>query len=141
MTILLNCAVLVLCYVSFFGLAGQFGAVIKNIFMKLFGWTAWMIPMAIVLAVIFSIVNPGDKRVPRRIASGTVIVLALMGLTGSGIVGKYIDLGVFRVLGEVGGYCVLGALLLVSIYIFYGIEWMAMLAQAKCLLSGDGRSL
>ena len=64
MTILLNCAVLVLCYVSFFGLAGQFGAVIKNIFMKLFGWTAWMIPMAIVLAVIFSIVNPGDKRVP-----------------------------------------------------------------------------
>lgn len=100
-----------------------------------------MIPMAIVLAVIFSIVNPGDKRVPRRIASGTVIVLALMGLTGSGIVGKYIDLGVFRVLGEVGGYCVLGALLLVSIYIFYGIEWMAMLAQAKCLLSGDGRSL
>ena len=27
MTILLNCAVLVLCYVSFFGLAGQFGAV------------------------------------------------------------------------------------------------------------------
>ena len=129
MTILLNCAVLVLCYVSFFGLAGQFGAVIKNIFMKLFGWTAWMIPMAIVLAVIFSIVNPGDKRVPRRIASGTVIVLALMGLTGSGIVGKYIDLGVFRVLGEVGGYCVLGALLLVSIYIFYGIEWMAMLRK------------
>lgn len=118
----LCCVSAMLC--EFFWAAGQFGAVIKNIFMKLFGWTAWMIPMAIVLAVIFSIVNPGDKRVPRRIASGTVIVLALMGLTGSGIVGKYIDLGVFRVLGEVGGYCVLGALLLVSIYIFYGIEWM-----------------
>ena len=140
MTILLNCAVLVLCYVSFFGLAGQFGAVIKNIFMKLFGWTAWMIPMAIVLAVIFSIVNPGDKRVPRRIASGTVIVLALMGLTGSGIVGKYIDLGVFRVLGEVGGYCVLGALLLVSIYIFYGIEWMAMLRKRNAYYQEMGEA-
>ena len=99
-----------------------------------------MIPMAIVLAVIFSIVNPGDKRVPRRIASGTVIVLALMGLTGSGIVGKYIDLGVFRVLGEVGGYCVLGALLLVSIYIFYGIEWMAMLRKRNAYYQEMGEA-
>lgn len=88
----------------------------------------------------FSIVNPGDKRVPRRIASGTVIVLALMGLTGSGIVGKYIDLGVFRVLGEVGGYCVLGALLLVSIYIFYGIEWMAMLRKRNAYYQEMGEA-
>ena len=169
MILLIFCIVSILCYISFFGLAGRIGTIIGGSFFGLFGWLAWLVPLCVVISFVFAMMNPGDKRVPRRIVSSVTAMLTLMGLTdlffdnkvltdyyrqfhksgsgvgksitqafaetlhhgkwSGGIVGKGINNAFTALLGSVGSACVLIALLLIAIYVFYGMEWMAMLRK------------
>ncbi|MCH5268428.1 MAG: DNA translocase FtsK 4TM domain-containing protein [Lachnospiraceae bacterium] len=169
MILLVFCALAILCYISFLGLAGRVGTVIGGGLFGLFGWLAWLMPTCVVLAFIFSMVNPKDKRVLRKIISAMVALFALMGLSdllignkiltdyyqqfhksgsgvgksitqafaetlhhgkwSGGVVGRGINHVFTALLGNVGSGCVLIALLLIAVYAFYGMEWMAMLRK------------
>lgn len=65
-------------YVSFLGLGGIVGKIFGGLCFGIFGWVAWFIPLGMLLAYIFTIVNKGDKRVPRKMTGiiGTFVCLA-----------------------------------------------------------------
>ncbi len=65
-------------YVSFLGLGGIVGRIFGGICFGIFGWVSWFIPLGMLLAYIFTVVNKGDKRVPRKMTGiiGTFICLA-----------------------------------------------------------------
>ena len=65
-------------YVSFLGLGGMVGRIFGGACFGIFGWVAWFIPLGMILAYIFTVVNKGDKRVPRKMTGiiGSFICLA-----------------------------------------------------------------
>lgn len=169
MTMLILGIFAILCYLSLLRLAGRAGIMIGGILVGLFGWLAWLLPVGILLAFVFSMVNRQDSRVPRKIASACAIILCLAALTdlmagskvlsefyqenralhrntmdcvylalkatlqhgmgSGGMFGRWITQALTALLGSVGAGAVLVALLLVSFYVFYGIEMMAMLRK------------
>ena len=70
-----------LLYVSYFSLAGKTGRVIGGMMFGVFGWFAWFFPIVGMVAYVFSRMNQGDSRVPRRLFSGTGVILSLLTLS------------------------------------------------------------
>lgn len=62
------------------------------------------------------------------------------GKWSGGMIGRGIDRACSALLGNVGTACVLIALLLIGIYIFYGIEWMAMLRKRNAYYQEMGEA-
>ena len=85
--------VAVFLYISFFGLGGVVGRVFGGICFGFFGWAAWFIPLGIFIGYIFTMVNRGDRRVPRKmggIIGAFVCMLAITDLlTGKEIITEY----------------------------------------------------
>jgi len=159
----------VVCYLSYFRLAGKVGIVVGGLFFGVFGWFAWFLPAFLIIGYVFYLVNQGDRRVPRRIVSFCGIVLSLMGLSdlifGRQIITEYyisnhvshkgyfdcmylscndvVSHGKFNgglcgravadifssVIGKVGAVIVIFALLLLFLYIFYGVEMMGVIRR------------
>ncbi|MDY5181645.1 hypothetical protein, partial [Butyribacter sp.] len=65
-------------YISFFNLGGIVGRVFGGLCFGIFGWIAWFIPLGMFIGYIFTIVNKGDRRVPRKVGGiiGTLICLS-----------------------------------------------------------------
>lgn len=59
--------VAVFLYVSFLGLGGIIGRIFGGLCFGFFGWIAWFVPIGMLLAYIFTVVNKGDKRVKRKL--------------------------------------------------------------------------
>lgn len=70
-----------LLYVSYFSLAGKTGRVIGGLMFGILGWFAWFFPIVGIVAYVFSRMNQGDSRVPRRLWSGTGVILSLLTLS------------------------------------------------------------
>lgn len=64
-------------YLSYFGVCGKVGIVVTGVTFGLFGWLAWCLPLYVIVGYTFAIVNRGDRRVPRRLISTGVFMLAL----------------------------------------------------------------
>lgn len=156
-------------YLSCLGLAGSVGTVAGGLFLGVFGWFGWLLPLFSLLGYIFYAVNRGDKRVPRRIFSFAGIVLTLLGLSdqifgkqiiteyytsnhvlhkgyfdcmyltcknvmaegkfNGGLLGRAVGSIFSQFIGKVGAIVILFLLLLLSLYIFYGVEMMGMLRK------------
>lgn len=80
-TILVISIIAVFFYLSFFGLCGKIGIVLSGIHFGLFGWISWIMPAAAVIGYIFAVVNPGDRRVPRKVISAGGILIFLGAFT------------------------------------------------------------
>ena len=79
-TILVMLIVAMFFYLSFFGVCGKMGIVLSGLSFGFFGWLAWILPCYIIVGYTFAIVNRGDRRVPRRLASAGVLLLSLEAL-------------------------------------------------------------
>lgn len=161
--------VAVFLYISFFGLGGVVGRVFGGICFGFFGWAAWFIPLGIFIGYIFTMVNRGDRRVPRKmggIIGAFVCMLAITdlltgkeiiteyytsnhvlhhgyfecmnltlqdvlesGKSSGGLIGRWISSLLTKVCGSVGACILLFALLLLSVFVFEGIEIMAALRK------------
>ena len=161
--------VAVFLYISFFGLGGVVGRVFGGICFGFFGWAAWFIPLGIFIGYIFTMVNRGDRRVPRKmggIIGAFVCMLAITdlltgkeiiteyytsnhvlhhgyfecmnltlqdvlesGKSSGGLIGRWISSLLTKVCGSVGACILLFALLLLSFFVFEGIEIMAALRK------------
>lgn len=168
-TILVMLIVAMFFYLSFFGVCGKVGIVLSGLSFGLFGWLAWILPFYIIVGYSFAIVNRGDKRVPRRLASAGFFLAALGALIellfpreilteyfttnhvlhrnyfecmymslrdvakggkgSGGIIGRAVGDALSSVIGKWGAAAVLFAVVLLCIYIFYGLEWMASLRK------------
>lgn len=71
----------VVCYLSYFGLAGKAGVVFGGLLFGIFGWIAWILPAGLMVAFVFSLVNREDKRVPRKILSFSGMMISLAAIT------------------------------------------------------------
>ncbi len=80
-TILVISIIAVFFYLCFFGLCGKIGIVLSGIHFGLFGWISWIMPAAAVIGYIFAVVNPGDRRVPRKVISAGGILIFLGAFT------------------------------------------------------------
>lgn len=168
MTLFVLCVLALLCYISLFGLAGKIGTCVGGVLLGVFGWIAWLVPIAVVCGFIFVMVNPNDRRVTRKVISAIGILLVGMALTdlltgnktvtdyyqistgakqgmgqrlfqafslvlhnqgNGGIIGRAIAHAGASLLGRIGAGLLLFALLLLAVYGFYGVEWMAMLRK------------
>ncbi|MCD7826046.1 MAG: DNA translocase FtsK [Clostridiaceae bacterium] len=159
----------VIWYLSYFQLAGNAGIVLGGLTFGIFGWFAWILPLAVLTCVVFCGVNRGDRRVFRRVGGFIGIVLSLLGLSdlifrqqiiteyytsnhvmhreyfecmfltcedvvgrgkwNGGLLGRAVA-NVFSVMiGRVGACIILFALLLLFLYIFYGVEFMGILRK------------
>ncbi len=70
-----------LLYLSFFSLAGNAGTVIGGLVFGIFGWYAWFLPVTVIVGYIFILVNAGDKRITRKAAGLTGMILSILALT------------------------------------------------------------
>ncbi len=168
MTLFVLCVLALLCYISLFGLAGKIGTCVGGVLIGVFGWIAWLVPIAVVCGFIFVMVNSNDRRVIRKVISVIGILLVGMALTdlltgnktvtdyyqistgakqgmgqrlfqafslvlhnqgNGGIIGRAIAHAGESLLGKIGAGLLLFALLLLAVYGFYGLEWMAMLRK------------
>ena len=168
-TILVLSIISIFFYLSFFGLCGKIGIILTGFHFGLFGWISWLMPAFAVVGYIFAIVNPGDRRVPRKLISAAVFLLLLGAFTelilrqeilteyftsnhvlhhdyfqclymsledvakhgkgSGGLVGRGIGNALSSFLGKGGAAAVLLGLLLLSAYIFHGLEMMASLRK------------
>lgn len=64
-------------YLSFFGLCGSIGVVVSGVSFGFLGWLAWLLPVFAVISYVFALVNPGDRRVPRKVISAGLFLLVL----------------------------------------------------------------
>lgn len=80
-TILVISIIAVFFYLCFLGLCGKIGIVLSGIHFGLFGWISWIMPAAAVIGYIFAVVNPGDRRVPRKVISAGGILIFLGAFT------------------------------------------------------------
>lgn len=71
----------VVCYLSYFGLAGKAGVVLGGLLFGVFGWIAWILPAGLMVAFVFSLVNREDRRVPRKIISFSGMMISLAAIT------------------------------------------------------------
>lgn len=46
-----------------------------------FGWISWLMPALVVIGYVFTVVNPGDRRVPRKLISAGAFLILLGALT------------------------------------------------------------
>lgn len=80
-TILVLSIISIFFYLCFLGVCGKIGIVLTGIHFGLFGWISWLMPAMIVISYVFAVVNDGDRRVPRKIISGGVLLVLLGALT------------------------------------------------------------
>ena len=80
-TILVLLIISIFFYLCFLGVCGKIGIVLTGIHFGLFGWISWLMPAMIVISYVFAVVNAGDRRVPRKIISGGVLMVLLGALT------------------------------------------------------------
>ena len=80
-TILVLSIISIFFYLCFLGICGKIGIVLTGIHFGLFGWISWLMPAMIVISYVFAVVNAGDRRVPRKIISGGVLMVLLGALT------------------------------------------------------------
>lgn len=80
-TILVLSIISIFFYLCFLGVCGKIGIVLTGIHFGLFGWISWLMPAMIVISYVFAVVNAGDRRVPRKIISGGVLMVLLGALT------------------------------------------------------------
>lgn len=156
-------------YLSYFGVCGKAGVVVTGLTFGLFGWLAWLLPLYVVIGYTFAVVNRGDRRVPRRLISTGVFLLALgsliellfhhdilteyytsnhvlhrnyfecmylsfrdvaqRGKGSGGIIGRFLGDLLSSVIGKWGAAAVLSAVLLLCIYLYYGLEMMTALRK------------
>ena len=80
-TILVLSIISIFFYLCFLGVCGKIGIVLTGIHFGLFGWISWLMPVMAVISYVFAVVNAGDRRVPRKIISGGVLMVLLGALT------------------------------------------------------------
>ena len=80
-TILVLSIISIFFYLCFLGVCGKIGIVLTGIHFGLFGWISWLMPVMAVISYVFAVVNAGDRRVPRKIISGGVLLVLLGALT------------------------------------------------------------
>lgn len=80
-TILVLSIISIFFYLCFLGVCGKIGIVLTGIHFGLFGWISWLMPAMAVIGYVFAVVNAGDRRVPRKIISGGVLLVLLGALT------------------------------------------------------------
>lgn len=68
-------------YLSYFGLGGAIGKVFGGLFFGIFGWSAWILPVGIILGYAFVFANRGDRRVLRKLISFIVALWMLLGIS------------------------------------------------------------
>ncbi len=68
-------------YLSYFGLGGVVGRIFGGTIFGIFGWSAWILPAGAVVGYVFSSVNRGDRRAPRKIISLCAAVCLMLGIT------------------------------------------------------------
>lgn len=78
LTLIVIGIVAVFLYISFLGLGGMVGRFFGGICFGIFGWVSWVIPIGMLFAYIFTVVNKGDRRVKRKMTGiiGAFICLA-----------------------------------------------------------------
>ncbi len=81
LTMLVLSIIAVFLYLSYFGLGGIVGRIFGGFAFGIFGWSAWLLPLAAIIGYIFAVVNSGDRRVKRKIISSGVSVWLLLGIT------------------------------------------------------------
>lgn len=168
-TILVISIISVFFYLSFFGLCGKIGIILTGLHFGFFGWISWLMPALVVIGYVFTVVNPGDRRVPRKLISAGAFLILLGALTelilrpeilteyftsnhvlhhdyfqclymsledvakygkgSGGIIGRGIADGLSALIGKGGAGAVLFGLILLSVYIFHGLEMMASLRK------------
>ena len=169
-TILVISIISVFFSLSFFGLCGKIGIILTGLHFGFFGWISWLMPALVVIGYVFTVVDPGDRRVPRRahqcrsifdtarcvarssssdrrllteyFTSNHVLHhdyfqclymsledVAKYGKGSGGIIGRGIADGLSALIGKGGAGAVLFGLILLSVYIFHGLEMMASLRK------------
>ncbi len=68
-------------YLSYFGLGGIVGKVFGGLLFGIFGWSAWILPIGVILGYVFVLANHKDKRVPRKLFSLISAILLLLGVS------------------------------------------------------------
>lgn len=68
-------------YLSYFGLGGIVGKVFGGLLFGIFGWSAWILPVGVILGYVFVLANRGDKRVPRKLLSLISAICLLLGVS------------------------------------------------------------
>ncbi len=68
---------MVLLFLCNFGMIGVVGDVISGVLFGLFGWTAYLVPVAVFVAVAFWFANEGSATAVRKLAAGVVLFLML----------------------------------------------------------------
>lgn len=68
-------------YLSYFGLGGIVGKVFGGLLFGIFGWSAWILPVGVILGYVFVLANHKDKRVPRKLFSLISAILLLLGVS------------------------------------------------------------
>ena len=131
----------VLMFISCFGIAGPFGNLISKLMFGLFGYFAYLVPVAMFVGICFYAANKENVIALVKVAAGVIAVLALCGLlhgitgnrafepigeaydycalyhNGAGLVGAAMFALLSGAFGVVGSYLVLLALLIISVVI------------------------
>ncbi len=129
-----------LMFLSCFGVCGSFGNVVSSLLFGLFGYLAYVVPIALFVGVCFFVANRDNTAAVIKVVAGVLAVLILCGLVhgisnrqfeqlkeayhycalhhnGAGLMGAAVFGILFKVFGTVGVYVVLLALLIISVVV------------------------
>ncbi len=68
-------------YLGYFGLGGIVGRIFGGLSFGIFGWSAWILPVGVIIGYIFVLANRGDRRVPRKLLSFISAIWLLLGIS------------------------------------------------------------
>ena len=127
-----------LMFLSCFGICGSFGQAISNILFGLFGYLAFVIPVALFVGVSFFLANQENLVAVFKVAAGVIAALTICGLlqgffgnkeletigaaygycalhhNGGGVIGAAIFHVLFSCFGTIGAFLLMAAILIIS---------------------------
>lgn len=68
-------------YLGYFGLGGIVGRIFGGLSFGIFGWSAWILPVGVIIGYVFVLANRGDRRVPRKLLSFISAIWLLLGIS------------------------------------------------------------
>lgn len=89
-------AVMLLLFCCNFGIIGPVGNTVSGVMFGLFGWTAYVAPVLLFLAVAFWFANEGNPNAVRKLISG-IVLFVMVGIVCDLIVGNAAEMATYNV--------------------------------------------
>ena len=142
--LVITLVVSILLVLANFGMGGFVGEIVNKLFFGIFGSMAYLVPVAIFVAVAFHISNRGNWKATKKIITGTVLMITLMAffqmltkqydlklteyygyavnhkLLSGGFTGGLVCTLLLPLFGQVGTYVIIIAIFLICFMMFTG---------------------